>query len=51
MAQRNSFVEVDGVLQPAPAPRFSRTPSAIQASSTSAPAEILAHWRARRPVD
>jgi alpha-methylacyl-CoA racemase len=51
MAHRNSFVEVDGVLQPAPAPRFSRTPSAIQASSTSAPAEILARWRARRPVD
>jgi alpha-methylacyl-CoA racemase len=28
--QRGSFVEVDGVLQPAPAPRFSRTPGAIQ---------------------
>lgn len=28
--QRDSFVEVDGVLQPAPAPRFSRTPGAIQ---------------------
>ena len=27
---RNTFVEVDGVVQPAPAPRFSRTPSAIQ---------------------
>jgi alpha-methylacyl-CoA racemase len=23
---RNTFVEVDGLLQPAPAPRFSRTP-------------------------
>lgn len=51
MAHRDSFVEVDGVLQPAPAPRFSRTPSAIQASSASRPAEILAHWRARRPRD
>jgi alpha-methylacyl-CoA racemase len=28
--QRGSFVEVSGVVQPAPAPRFSRTPGAIQ---------------------
>jgi len=28
--ERNAFVESDGVIQPAPAPRFSRTPSAIQ---------------------
>lgn len=28
--QRGTFVEMDGVVQPAPAPRFSRTPSAIQ---------------------
>jgi alpha-methylacyl-CoA racemase len=28
--QRGTFVEVDGVVQPAPAPRFSRTPSAVQ---------------------
>jgi alpha-methylacyl-CoA racemase len=28
--QRGSFVEVDGVVQPGPAPRFSRTPGAIQ---------------------
>jgi alpha-methylacyl-CoA racemase len=27
---RATFVEVDGVVQPAPAPRFSRTPGAIQ---------------------
>ena len=27
---RSTFVEFDGVLQPAPAPRFSRTPGAIQ---------------------
>ena len=25
---RETFIEVDGVVQPAPAPRFSRTPSA-----------------------
>jgi len=28
--QRDTFVDIDGVVQPAPAPRFSRTPSAIQ---------------------
>jgi alpha-methylacyl-CoA racemase len=28
--QRATFVEENGVIQPAPAPRFSRTPSAIQ---------------------
>jgi alpha-methylacyl-CoA racemase len=28
--EHGTFVEVDGVTQPAPAPRFSRTPSAIQ---------------------
>lgn len=27
--QRGTFVEVDGVVQPAPAPRFSRTPGAV----------------------
>jgi alpha-methylacyl-CoA racemase len=27
---RNTFVEVDGIIQPAPAPRFSRTPPRIQ---------------------
>jgi alpha-methylacyl-CoA racemase len=28
--QRGTFVEVEGVVQPGPAPRFSRTPSKIQ---------------------
>ncbi|TMJ50943.1 MAG: CoA transferase, partial [Alphaproteobacteria bacterium] len=51
MAHRKSFVELDGVLQPAPAPRFSRTPSAIQATSAGSPAEILAQWQARRSGD
>ena len=31
LAQRATFTEVAGVTQPAPAPRFSRTPGAIQA--------------------
>ena len=46
-AARATFVEVDGVVQPAPAPRFSRTPAAI-ASPPSKPgadsAAILAAW-------
>jgi alpha-methylacyl-CoA racemase len=29
LAARGTFVEVDGVVQPAPAPRFSRTPSPV----------------------
>jgi alpha-methylacyl-CoA racemase len=38
-AARKTFVEVDGVVQPAPAPRFSLTPGEIQ----FAPAQIGAH--------
>jgi alpha-methylacyl-CoA racemase len=30
LAVRETFVEIDGVAQPAPAPRFSRTPSSIR---------------------
>jgi alpha-methylacyl-CoA racemase len=38
MAARNSFVEIGGVIQPAPAPRFSRTPASIARNgSTSNP--------------
>jgi alpha-methylacyl-CoA racemase len=44
---RESFLDVDGVVQPAPAPRFSRTPSAIQ-SSPAEPGEhsavVLREW-------
>ncbi|WP_238121013.1 MULTISPECIES: CaiB/BaiF CoA transferase family protein [unclassified Xanthobacter] len=44
---RSAFVDVDGVTQPAPAPRFSATPSAIT-QSAAAPgahgAQILAEW-------
>jgi alpha-methylacyl-CoA racemase len=29
-ARRKAFVEVEGVVQPAPAPRFSRTPGGVQ---------------------
>ncbi len=44
---RETFVEFDGVVQPAPAPRFSRTKSAIQSSAAMAgehSEEILQSW-------
>lgn len=44
---REAFVEVDGVTQPAPAPRFSRTPGAVQGPPVrpgANSAEILADW-------
>jgi alpha-methylacyl-CoA racemase len=40
-AARQTFVEVDGVTQPAPAPRFSRTPGAV----AGPPPAIGAHTR------
>lgn len=44
---RNAFVEVSGVVQPAPAPRFSATPGAIQGPPPAIGAhgrEALADW-------
>ncbi len=44
---RETFVEIDGVVQPAPAPRFSRTPPARPASALSSAVDaktILADW-------
>ncbi|MEM7253537.1 MAG: CaiB/BaiF CoA-transferase family protein [Pseudomonadota bacterium] len=44
---RDAFIEVDGVVNPAPAPRFSRTPANIQkgASAPGADTEqVLADW-------
>ena len=42
---RETHVEVDGVLQPAPAPRFSRTPAAQPTAPGSPPArQVLARW-------
>ncbi len=42
---RATFVEINGMRQPAPAPRFSHTPGAIQASGSSAAArEALQGW-------
>ena len=44
---RETFVEIDGVVQPAPAPRFSRTPPTRPASASSSAVDaktILAEW-------
>jgi alpha-methylacyl-CoA racemase len=44
---RQTFVEVDGVIQPGPAPRFSRTPGSVQRPASVAGAdtdEALAAW-------
>ncbi len=50
MKARGSFVEVDGVVQPAPAPRFSRTvppaPRPPQEAPATDVAAALAAWRA-----
>jgi alpha-methylacyl-CoA racemase len=47
LAHRGTYVRPDGILQPAPAPRFSRTPGAIQrppAQPGEHGAEILREW-------
>ncbi|MFN3514508.1 MAG: CaiB/BaiF CoA transferase family protein [Phenylobacterium sp.] len=46
-AARETFVEIDGVVQPAPAPRFSGTPGAIQGPPPAIGAhdrEALSEW-------
>ena len=47
MADREVFVKHDGVVQPAPAPRFSRTPSAIRKTVAVDLAEAAKEWSAR----
>jgi alpha-methylacyl-CoA racemase len=47
MAARQTFVTRHGVTQPAPAPRFSRTPSAIRESASADVAEVTAAWKAQ----
>lgn len=47
MVDRETFVDVDGVKQPAPAPRFSRTPGAVQSNPSTPGAhtrEVLERW-------
>jgi alpha-methylacyl-CoA racemase len=45
MAARKTFVERHGVTQPAPAPRFSRTPSAIREPESAVIADLIGTWR------
>jgi alpha-methylacyl-CoA racemase len=47
MAERKTFVTHDGVVQPAPAPRFSRTPSAIRQTVTDDLASVAKEWSGR----
>jgi alpha-methylacyl-CoA racemase len=47
MAARKTFVKRHGVTQPAPAPRFSRTPSAIREPETADVASLVHEWRTR----
>jgi len=48
MAARQIFVNRHGVTQPAPAPRFSRTPSAIRESATVDLASLTQEWQRGR---
>uniref|UniRef100_Q07T44 L-carnitine dehydratase/bile acid-inducible protein F n=1 Tax=Rhodopseudomonas palustris (strain BisA53) TaxID=316055 RepID=Q07T44_RHOP5 len=48
MAHRQVFVSHDGVTQPAPAPRFARTPSAIRATVAADIASVAQQWRRGR---
>ncbi len=48
MAAREIFVTRHGVTQPAPAPRFSRTPSAIRDAAKADIAEVTAAWKTKR---
>ncbi len=46
-AHRGTFVEIGGVVQPAPAPRYSRTPTSVglpPPKSGQHTAEVLADW-------
>jgi alpha-methylacyl-CoA racemase len=44
MAARKIFLSRHGVTQPAPAPRFSRTPSAIREAETADIASVVREW-------
>ncbi|HET9018195.1 MAG TPA: CaiB/BaiF CoA-transferase family protein [Acetobacteraceae bacterium] len=45
LAARGTFIERGGAVQPAPAPRFSRTPSAARPSGRIAVDDALAAWQ------
>ena len=48
MAARKTFVTRHGVTQPAPAPRFSRTPSAIRDAMAADIADVTKEWQSGR---
>jgi alpha-methylacyl-CoA racemase len=48
MVARNVFVERHGVKQPGPAPRFSRTPSAIREPEPADIASLATSWKSSR---
>jgi alpha-methylacyl-CoA racemase len=48
MVARKIFINRHGVTQPAPAPRFSRTPSAIRETATAVITSIIGEWQAGR---
>jgi alpha-methylacyl-CoA racemase len=48
MVARNVFVERHGIKQPAPAPRFSRTPSAVREPEAADIAAVTSAWKAGR---
>jgi alpha-methylacyl-CoA racemase len=48
MAAREIFVTRHGVTQPAPAPRFSRTPSAIRDAAKADIADVTSAWQGAR---
>jgi alpha-methylacyl-CoA racemase len=48
MAERKIFVTHEGVVQPAPAPRFSRTPSAIRKTVEEDLAGVAKEWQVGR---
>jgi alpha-methylacyl-CoA racemase len=52
-AARGTFVEVEGVVQPGPAPRFSATPGKVQGPPPSIgahTADVLADWGVKAPI-
>ena len=49
LAARGTIIDVDGAAQPAPAPRFSRTPAPPirPAGAPTTAASVLARWQVR----
>lgn len=49
LGSRGTLIELDGVVQPAPAPRFSRTPAPAPARPPTAPCAVAGLWARDRP--